>query len=76
MRGESTPHEPHSNQYGAKPCTRKPVKLGRYLDKIIIICWRKVKSSTKIRGEEKVNLPNKAYDICWDFTFNPSLKEN
>ena len=33
MKGESTPHEPHSKQY----CTREPVKLRRYLDKIIII---------------------------------------
>ena len=46
------------------------------LDKIITICQRKVKTSTVIIGEEKVNLPNKAHDICWDFIFNPSLKEN
>ena len=56
--------------------SRESVKSGQYLDKIIIICRRKVKTSTKIRGKEKLNLPNKAHDTCWDFTFNLSLKEN
>ena len=41
-----------------------PVKSGRYLDKIIIICRREVKTFTKTRGEEKINLPNKAHDTC------------
>ena len=38
----------------------EPVKQVRYLNKIIVIYRRKVKTSAIIRGEEKVNLPNKA----------------
>ena len=40
------------------------VKSGRYLDKHIIICGQEVKTSKKPRGEEKINLLNKAHDKC------------
>ena len=66
MRGESTPHEPRSNQYGAKGLScqiiitlyQKAGETKAVLDKISIICRREVKTSTKTRGEEKINLPN------------------
>ena len=70
MTGVSTPHEPRTNQYGAKGLSCQIIITLYYgagetktvLNKIIIICRREVKTSTKTRGEEKINLPNKAHD--------------
>ena len=66
MRGEFTPHEPRSNQYGTKSLLYQIIiilyegagETKAVLDKISIICRREVKTSTKTKGEEKINLPN------------------
>ena len=72
MRGESTPHKPHSNQYYAKGLSCQIIiTLYKGAGEIRAVSTQdyyylstRSQNIHKTRGEEKINLPNKAHDTC------------